>query len=269
MTLSSSNSGYLISQSLIHSGSAAEFSRITGVNIIPTFFSTTSSQTETALRVSPTFTGSYSGSLASNVIVDFGTSTSGSILLIDDVTSGSIYTVNDYFGLPVFEVFSDAQINMYDYPYTVFNKSGSYLNLGLPQTFAIDSAVNIKADLVIDEGLGIVSRVAQGNGTTLNDSTASLYTYTFGAASGSVLMSAVVTGYDSASRDMISGEVKSSIRYRANTAGIVGTNFRYINADNNAVGFDITVSSNTAVLRAYGTGSRTYIWGATITTQII
>jgi hypothetical protein len=269
MILSSSNSGYLISQSLTHSGSTAEFSKIVGVNITPTFFSTTSSQTETALRVSPTFTGSYSGSLASNIIVDFGTSTSGSILLIDDITSGSVYAVNDFFGLPVFEIFSDAQVNMYDYPYAVFNKSGSYLNLGLPQTFAVDSAVNVKADLVIDEGLGIISRVSQGNGTTLNDSTASLYTYTFGAASGSVLMSAVVTGYDSASRDMISGEVKSSIRYRASTAGIVGTNFRYINADNNVVNFDITVSSNTAVLKAYGTGSRTYVWGATITTQII
>jgi len=204
-----------------------------------------------------------------NVIVDFGTTTSGSILLIDDVTSGSVYAVNDYFGLPVFEIFSDAQVNMYDYPYAVFNKSGSYLNLGLPSTVAVDSSVNMRADVVMDEGLGFSTRTTQGNGTTLNDSTASLYTYTFGAASGSVFISAIVTGYDSASRDMISGEVKSSIRYRANTAAIVGTNFRLINADNSRVGFDVSVSSNTAILRAYGTGSRTYIWGATITTQII
>jgi hypothetical protein len=268
MTLSSSNSGYLISQSLTHSGSTAEFSKLVGVNITPTFFSTTSSQTETALRVSPIFTGSYTGSLGSNIIADFGTSTSGSILLIDDITSGSVYTVNDYFGLPVLETTSDAQVNMYDYPYVVFNKSASYLSLGLPATYAIDSAINIKADLVIDEGLGTISRVAQGNGTTVNDSTASLYTYTFGVPSGSVFMSAVVTGYDSTSRDMISGEVKSSIRYRAGTAAVVGTNFRFINADNIAVSFDITASSNTAILRAYGTGSKTYVWGATVTTQI-
>lgn len=266
--LSSSDSGYLISQSLSQSGST-EFSKIVGVNITPTFFSTTSSQTETALRVSPTFTGSYSGSLASNIIVDFGTSTSGSLLLIDDVTSGSVYTVNDYVGLPVLEVTSDAQVNMYDYPYAVFNKSASYISLGLPSTFAIDSAVYLRADIVMDEGFNFSSRIAQGNGTTLNDSTASLYTFTFGTNTGSAHVNAVITGYDSASRATISGEIKSTIKCLSGVASIIGTNFRYINAENAGVNIDLTVTSNTFSVKAYGTGSRTYIWGATVTTQVI
>jgi hypothetical protein len=268
MTLTSSNAGYLISQSLVHSGSIP-FTRLTGVNITPSFTNTTSSQTQTALRVSALFTGSASGSNTSNVIVDFGTQTSGSMFVIDDVVSGSVYAVNDFFGLPVLEVTSDAQVNMYDYPYAVFNKSASYVSLGLPSTFAVDSAVYLRADTVMDEGFGFTNRVAQGNGTTLNDSTASLYTFTFGTNTGSAYVNAVVTGYDSASRATISGEIKSTIKCLSGVASIIGNNFRYVNSENAGVNIDLTVSSNTFSVRAYGTGSRTYVWAATVTTQVI
>lgn len=268
MTLTSSNAGYLVSQSLVHSGSIP-FARLLGVNITPSFTNTTSSQTQTALRVSALFTGSASGSNTNNVVVDFGTQTSGSMFVIDDVVSGSVYTVNDFLGLPVLEVTSDAQVNMYDYPYAVFNKSGSYVNLGIPSTFAIDSAVYLRADTVMDEGFNFTSRTSQGNGTTLNDSTASLYTFTFASNSGSAYVNAVVTGYDSASRATVSGEIKSTVKCLAGVASIIGTNFRYINAENPGVNIDLTVSSNTFSVRAYGTGSRTYVWGATVTTQVI
>lgn len=268
MTLTSSNAGYLISQSLVHSGSIS-FTRLTGVNITPSFTNTTSSQTQTALRVSALFTGSASGSNTNNVIVDFGTQTSGSMFVVDDVVSGSVYTVNDSFGLPVLEVTSDAQVSMYDYPYAVFNKSASYVSLGLPSTFAIDSAVYLRADTVMDEGLGFSSRMAQGNGTTINDSTASLYTFTFTTNTGSAYVNAVVTGYDSASRATISGEIKSTVKCLSGVASIIGNNFRYVNSENAGVNIDLTVSSNTFSVRAYGTGSRTYVWAATVTTQVI
>ena len=268
MTLTSSNAGYLISQSLVHSGSIP-FTKLFDVNITPTFTNTTSSQTQTALRVSAVFTGSASGSNTTNLIVDFGTQNSGSMFLVDDVVSGSVYTVNDFYGLPVLEVMSDAQVNMYDYPYAVFNKSASYVSLGLPSTFAIDSAVYLRADTVMDEGFGFSSRMSQGNGTTLNDSTASLYTYTFGTNTGSAHVNAIVTGYDSASRATVSGEIKSTIKCLSGVASIIGTNFRYINAENAGVNIDLTVTSNTFSVKAYGTGSRTYVWAATVTTQVI
>jgi len=268
MTLSSSNAGYLISQSLVHSGSIP-FTRLNGVSITPSFTNTTSSQTQTALRVSALFTGSFSGSNTNNVIVDFGTQTSGSIFVIDDVVSGSVYTVNDFFGLPVLEVTSDAQVNIYDYPYAVFNKSASYLSLGLPSTFAVDSAIFLRADTVMDEGFGFSSRMAQGNGTTLNDSTASLYTFTFTTNTGSAYVNAVVTGYDSASRATISGEIKSTVKCLSGVASIIGNNFRYVNSENTGVNIDLTVTSNTFSVRAYGTGSRTYVWAATVITQVI
>ena len=49
----------------------------------------------------------------------------GTQLLINDITTGPIYSVNDISGLPILEVTSDGQINMYNYPNVVFNKSGS------------------------------------------------------------------------------------------------------------------------------------------------
>lgn len=267
LLLSSSQAAFFTSQIIQQSSSL--FSRIYAFDIRPTLINSTASQSRTALRVNPLFSGSFSGSNTTNVIVDFGTQTSGSMFLIDDVISGSVYTVNDFFGLPVLEVTSDAQVNMYDYPYAVFNKSSSFLNLGIPSSFAVDSAINVRADMVIDEGLGFSTRIAQGNATTLNDSSASLYTYTFTTNTGSAFVSAIVTGYDSASRATISGEIKSTVKCLSGTCTIVGTNFRYLNAENPGVNIDLTVSSNTFSVRAYGTGSRTYIWAATVTTQAI
>jgi hypothetical protein len=124
MVISASQASNYISQSL--SQSAVVGATIYSLNIAPSFTNTTSSQTQTALRVSPTFTGSFSGSNTTNNVVDFGTSTIGSQFIINDVTSGSIYQVNDSIGVPIIEATSDWVVNMYEGPTNViFKKSGS------------------------------------------------------------------------------------------------------------------------------------------------
>ena len=123
VVLSASQAANYISQSLSQSTTVG--ATIYGLSIAPSFTNTTSSQTQTALRVSPTFTGSFSSS-ATNNIVDFGTSTIGSQFIINDITSGSIYQVNDSIGVPIIEATSDWVVNMYEGPTNViFKKSGS------------------------------------------------------------------------------------------------------------------------------------------------
>ncbi len=123
IVISASTAANYISQSL--SQSATVGAAIYGLTIAPTFTNTTSSQTQTALKVNPTFTGSFSSS-ATNNIVDFGTSTVGTQFVINDVTSGSIYQVNDSIGVPIIEATSDWVVNLYEGPSNViFKKSGS------------------------------------------------------------------------------------------------------------------------------------------------
>jgi hypothetical protein len=123
MSLSASGSGYIISQSISHS--AVIGAQIYGVNILPVFYSTTASQTETAFRVNATYTGSAAATLGTNIIADFGSTTAGSQLTVTDVTSGSIYMVNDVSGLPIIEATSDWGVKIYDFPRVVLEKTGS------------------------------------------------------------------------------------------------------------------------------------------------
>ena len=100
--------------------------QIYGVNITPTMIYTTGSQTHTALRVTPTFSGSTAfTSSQQNIIADFGATSVGTQFSVNDVTSGSIYMVNDVSGLPIIEALSDWTVNMYNYPTRVFQKTGS------------------------------------------------------------------------------------------------------------------------------------------------
>lgn len=124
VVISASTAANYISQSLSQSANVG--ATIYGLTIAPTFTNTTSSQTQTALRVNPTFTGSFSGSNTTNNIVDFGSSAIGSQFIINDVTSGSIYQVNDSIGIPIIEATSDWVVNIYEGPTNViFKKSGS------------------------------------------------------------------------------------------------------------------------------------------------
>lgn len=122
-TFSSSNA--YVTLNLNMSQSATGGAQLYGLNLIPTFWTTTGSQTQTAFRILATFTGSASGSNTINNIVDFGAVGAGSQFVVNDQTSGSIYNVNDISGLPIIEALSDRTVNIYNYPTIVFRKTGS------------------------------------------------------------------------------------------------------------------------------------------------
>jgi hypothetical protein len=128
ITLAASQSAFSISP--IISASNTFGGQYYGVNITPTFYQTTASQTETAFRVAATF--SQSSAVATggtNIIADFGSTSAGSQLTVTDVTSGSIYMVNDVSGIPIIEATSNWDVNMYDFPNKVFEKTGSQVNI--------------------------------------------------------------------------------------------------------------------------------------------
>jgi hypothetical protein len=128
MSLAASQSAFSISP--IISASNIVGGQYYGVNITPTFFQTTGSQTETALRVAATFTQSSAvATSGTNIIADFGSTSAGSQLTVTDVTSGSIYMVNDVSGIPIIEATSNWDVNMYDFPNKVFEKTGSQVNI--------------------------------------------------------------------------------------------------------------------------------------------
>jgi hypothetical protein len=138
IALATSQSAFTISQSI--SASNVVGGQYYGVNITPTFFATTASQTETALRVAATFTGSAAAIGGQNIIADFGATSAGSQFTVTDVTSGSIYMVNDVSGLPIIEATSDWTVNMYNFPNLVFQKTGSQVN--------INGTLNVSGSLI-------------------------------------------------------------------------------------------------------------------------
>jgi len=128
MSLAASQSAFSISP--IISASNIVGGQYYGVSITPTFFQTTGSQTETAFRVAATFTSSNATATSgTNIIADFGSTSAGSQLTVTDVTSGSIYMVNDVSGIPIIEATSNWDVNMYDFPNKVFEKTGSQVNI--------------------------------------------------------------------------------------------------------------------------------------------
>jgi hypothetical protein len=120
-----SSSQAYVTLNLNMSQSATGGAQIYGLNLTPTFWTTTGSQTQTAFRILATYTGSASGSNTINNIVDFGAVGAGSQFVVNDQTSGSIYNVNDISGLPIIEALSDRTVNIYNYPNIVFRKTGS------------------------------------------------------------------------------------------------------------------------------------------------
>lgn len=158
MSLAASQSAFSISP--IISASAVVGGQYYGVNITPTFFQTTGSQTETALRVAPTFsTSSAAATGGTNIIADFGSTSAGSQLTVTDVTSGSIYMVNDISGLPILEATSDWQFRIYDYPRVILQKSGS--NIAISGSFSVN---NNNATPVSENTLTLGTPLAGGTG---------------------------------------------------------------------------------------------------------
>jgi len=128
ITLAVSQSAFSISP--IISASNIVGGQYYGVNITPTFYQTTASQTETAFRVAATFSQSSAAATGgTNIIADFGSTSAGSQLTVTDVTSGSIYMVNDVSGIPIIEATSNWDVNMYDFPNKVFEKTGTQVNI--------------------------------------------------------------------------------------------------------------------------------------------
>jgi hypothetical protein len=284
LSLVSGSAGVLISQSLTQANSTSSF--MYGVNVTPTLTNNAPSQTQTAFRVNATFTGSFTGSSTSNVIADFGAASVGSQLTITDVTSGSIYMVNDVSGLPIIEATSDWTVNMYNYPNVVFKKTGSALLLGV--SGSTGSLVTVQAsssfvgpasftqpttfrnDIIFDEGFGASYRMLQVSASTIAavNPTASLYTLGLNTSS-SVSIIALVTGYGTGSRDTITGEIRSTVKRVGGNASIVGNNIRFIAADFSGSDANIIVSGSNAILTVTGSTSEPYAWRATITTQIV
>ena len=128
ITLATTQSAFRISP--IISASNTIGGQYYGVNITPTFYQTTASQTETAFRVAATFSQSSAAATSgTNIIADFGSTSAGSQLTVTDVTSGSIYMVNDVSGLPIIEATSNWDVNIYDFPNKIFEKTGSQVNI--------------------------------------------------------------------------------------------------------------------------------------------
>jgi muramidase (phage lysozyme) len=121
--LPTGSSGLLISQSL--SQSAVTSSQIYSVNISPLFTNSAPFQIQTALKVNPIFTGSFTGSNTRNLIADFSTPSAGTQFSVNDIISGSIYQVNDVSGLPIIEALSDWTVKIWNYPNVVLYKSSS------------------------------------------------------------------------------------------------------------------------------------------------
>lgn len=149
-----------------------------GVNISPTMVFTTGSQTQTALRVAPTFTGSSAfTSSQQNIIADFGATSVGTQFSVNDVTSGSIYMVNDVSGLPIIEALSDWTVNMYNYPTRIFQKTGSSIIISGSQTIVGNST--IQSPLQVSSGSTSLLYVSSSGNIGLGTSTPGVNLHTF------------------------------------------------------------------------------------------
>lgn len=180
--------------------------------------------------------------------------------------SGSISSTNDLMGLPVLDTFYNGVVRMYDYPDVVFEKSGSSIYLGT--NYSTGSKAVIRNNFTIDKGLGVQYNMTQVTGSTTGLVTSSIYTYYFNpVVSSSMYYSALINGYDTGSRELIIGDVKSTIKYIAGTASIMGTNIKSAVSESIGLDFNIVAGGTSASLEVYGILDKTYNWAATITTQ--
>jgi hypothetical protein len=180
--------------------------------------------------------------------------------------SSSIFSVNDLMGLPVLDTFFDGCVRMYNYPDIVFEKSGSSIYLGT--NYLTESKAVIRNNFTIDKGLEVQYNMTQATGSTTGSVTSSIYTYYFNpTVSSSMYYSALINGYDTGSRELIVGDIKSTIKYTAGTASIVGTNIKSAISESAGLNFNIVAGGTSASLEVYGILGKTYKWAATITTQ--
>lgn len=142
VTAANSESLFLVTQTITQTNVTGSKSYQASIN--PIFVNNAPNQTQTALRINATFTGSQSGSNTQNLIVDFGAANVGSQFTVNDVTSGSIYMVNDVSGLPIIEATSNWDVNIYDYPNIIFKKTGSAIILSSSFTVVTGSGIEFQ-----------------------------------------------------------------------------------------------------------------------------
>ena len=190
VVLATGSAGVLISQSL--SQSAVTASQVYGLQINQTFINVAPNQIQTALKVNPTFTGSFTGSNTRNLIADFSTPTAGTQFSVTDVTSGSIYQVNDVSGLPIAEALSDWTFKLWNYPTVVLIKTGSKVAIGSNGVSV--SPINPSASLYVSgsiasNGINISSSVLPNASGSIFYSASKLWVFTgttnnYGAGAG-------------------------------------------------------------------------------------
>jgi MSHA biogenesis protein MshQ len=213
-------------------------------------------------------TGSTILSSSLNVV---GTETiNGSLLVTGSTTlSGSLTTTGPTILSGSFIVFTGSAIE-----FQVFDTGTKLGNLST-DTHSITGSTSISGSLNIVgpttySNFGISYTTFQASGSTLTAvlPTASLYTASI-ATSQSIMFNAMVTGYGTGSRDTITGEIKTTIKRVGGNATLVGTPFRYINADTTGSDINVGVSASVFFLSVTGSTTEPYRWFATITTQTV
>jgi hypothetical protein len=160
----------LITGSIIQSQSLGN--QVYGINIIPTMVYTSGSQTNTAFRVAPFFSGSSAfTSSQSNLIADFGAVNIGTQFSVNDITSGSIYTVNDISGLPIIEALSDWTVNMYNFPTRVFQKTGSAIIISASLTLSGALLIQSSSNTPVGSAVLVAGRALVSNTIVTANST--------------------------------------------------------------------------------------------------
>jgi hypothetical protein len=194
----------------------------------------------------------------------------GNLILTGSTTlSGSLTATGPTIFSGSFTVFTGSAIE-----FQVFDTGTKLGNLST-DTHSITGSTSISGSLNIVgpttySNFGITYTTFQASGSTLTAvlPTASLYTASI-ATSQSIMFNAMVTGYGTGSRDTITGEIKTTIKRVGGNATLVGTPFRYINADTTGSDINVGVSASVFFLSVTGSTTEPYRWFATITTQTV
>jgi hypothetical protein len=146
----------------------------------------------TSSNASIVFSGSLTSSIRMEVLQDGGVSfigSSGTLFGISDSLSGSLMSVNDISGMPIFEVFSDERVVMGAYNQNVLVVTGSDIGIGKANpnlAFILDVSGSVAITGSLNVSAGITGSLLGTASYALNALTAS---YALNAAGGSGVIS--------------------------------------------------------------------------------
>lgn len=225
------------------------------------------------------FSGSASSSIRLEVLPDGSISfigSSGSLFGISDNLSGSLSSVNDISGLPIFEVFSDDRVVMGRYNANALVVSGSQVGIGKNPangTLDISGSVAISGSLSssgsIDVFSGAVSVIGSGSGGFLrsrhtDNTSAGATQFTFERGSGAGTAATIRTTGDASNGVasltltvagvpyVFNGTSLSAARFDATSEFRItdGGVYRYLNSNN-------TSAESAFMLLSRGSGAGT------------